>query len=194
MVKRISVEAANRRALQRAIRRRESVRIERTHDMSNVYGYPLAVSMELVLLEQTVDFRLDGYAVMPLRQIASVPALATQRFTDRVVSDRGDAKRIHIPRYRLALESWLECAKSVAAMPQFVICDCERRDGEIEDDFYLGSIVAVTNDSFAMRHVDAMAGWYSDVPVTPFADITRLRFGDPYSTTFRKYMKTLPPD
>jgi hypothetical protein len=195
MVSRKSTTArsSDRRVLLRAMRQRQSVRVERYDGMSNIYGFPLAISRQLALLECTEDFDLDGYAVLPLNQIAEVEATSVQKFFDRVLNDRGDLRRVQLPQHSVALDAWRECALALAATSQLLIVECERRDSDVEDTFYLGSIVAVSDDAMAMRHVDATAEWYDEPPVViPYSDLTKIRFADAYSKTFRKYVNSPP--
>jgi hypothetical protein len=188
-----TARASVRRALQRALRLRHSVRVERYDGLDNVYGFPLAIGKELVLLHYTKDFDLDGYVVLPLSQIAEATLSAVQKFFDRVLNDRGDLRRVQLPKHEVALDTWIECARSLAATPQLLIVECEKRDSSIGATFYLGSIVAVSDDSMAMCDVDATAEWHDRPPAEiPYIDLTWIQFGDVYSRTFRKYVDTQP--
>jgi hypothetical protein len=181
------------RALQRAIRLRHSVRIERYDGVANIYGFPLALGRRLVLLQVTEDFDLDGYTVLPVEQIAEATHTETQSFFDRVLNDRGSLRRVQKPKFEVAVDAWIDCVRALASRRQLLIVDCEKRDSDTEDTFFLGSIVAISGDSMAMCHVSATAEWYEEPPSEiPYADITRIRFGDAYSTTFAKYVSTPP--
>ncbi len=102
--KQIDPPATVRRALQRAIRRRESVRVERGGGLSNYYGFPLSIGKQLLLMKDTVDFLADGYVVLPLSQISHIHSGESQRFHDMIISDLQQLRKVRLPAHPVALD------------------------------------------------------------------------------------------
>ncbi len=71
-----------------------------------------------------------------------------------------------------------------------MIVDCDLRDSDVEDDFFLGPIVAISDASLAIHAVSATAEWYDEIDRVPYKEITDFRFGDHYSLAYLKYVPT----
>lgn len=156
--------------------------------MSNYYGFPLAIGKQLLLMKDTVDFLVDGYVVLPLRQIAHIHSGESQRFHDMIMSGLHQLRKVRLPAHPVALDAWAACVSTVAASNRLLIVDCDLRDGDVEDDFFLGPIVAISDDSLAIHAVSATAEWYDEIDKVPYNEITDIRFGDHYSSAYLKYV------
>jgi hypothetical protein len=188
-----------RRALRRAIARRESVKIARTGpSQPNVYGFPLAIGRTLVLLHALTDFDLDGFQVLPLRLVTDVRSGEYERFLERVLRDEGTLREVWPARGKphradLPLAGWPELFRALGPSEELVIVECEDRepDGE-EQDFFIGPVIGVTDDAVGVHHFDATATWDPSPSAVPFDEITRVRFDERYIRVFARYVGEPP--
>src|SRR5215475_3304986 len=57
-------------------------------------GFPLAVSEEMVLIQEIVEFHLSGYSIMPIYEIRSVRSKKAERMVEKIFEAEGLAKKI----------------------------------------------------------------------------------------------------
>ena len=177
--------------LQRAAKQAQCVRIAREgSNLPHVYGFPIAVGPSLILLRHVADFDVDGFIVMPLRDIANVRSDNNERFLERVLSDEGQLGKRRAPTISLAVESWSGVFRALGAEREIVIVECERKDGE---DFCIGVVTGVTDDSVGIHQFDAVADWDPAPTIVPFDDITHVRFGDRYTSVYAHYVADVSP-
>lgn len=180
-----------RRALRRAINRRESVKIERKgRESSPVFGFPLAVGRHLVLVHAVPDFAPDGFQVLPIDQIAHVRSSEYERFLERVLRDEDRLRGIWSARGKppytvLPLDNWRTLFEALAAREEMVIVECERR--RVKQDFFIGPVIAVAEGAVGIRYITPTAEWDVEPSVVPFAEITRVRFAERYTQVLSRY-------
>jgi hypothetical protein len=183
-----------RRALRRAIARQESVKIERTgRSQPNVYGFPLAMGRALVLLHAVTDFDLDGFEVLPVDVVTDVRSGEYERFLERVLRVEGSLREVWPARgarrrAELPLDDWRGLFQALGASGELVIVECEDRDEDDDQDFFIGPIVGVSDDAVGVHHFDATAAWDPAPSVVPFDEITRVRFDERYTRVFARYV------
>ena len=192
----LSFKMEPRRALRRAIDRRESVKIERTgREQPPVYGFPLAVGRELALVVAVPDFDPDGFQVLPIDQIAHVRSGERERFLEMVLRDEHRLHEIwpargQPPYATLPLDEWRMLFGALAARQEMVIVECERR--RVKQDFFIGPVIAVAEGAVGMRFITPTAEWDAEPSVVPFAEITRARFAERYTQVLSRYAHEPP--
>lgn len=184
-----------RRALRRAVRHHESVKISRrTRDERNVRGFPLAIGRTLVLVQVSHDFDLDGYEVLPLERITQVRSGVHERFHEHVIRDEGRLRNVwppdDAPKWAdLPLDSWQELFAAFGAMRQIAIVECETRD---EDAFLIGPVAAVAEHAVGIHNFDATAVWDSAPTEVRVRAITCVRFDERYTQVYARYVGDPP--
>src|SRR5690242_17398410 len=129
-----------RRTLRRAIDHRESVKIERMgRQRSAIYGFPLAVGQQLVLVHAVPEFDPDGFHVLPIDQITHVRSGDCERFLERVLRDEHRLREVWPARGQplyaeLPLENWRTLFEALGALGELVIVECEGR--RVKQDFF----------------------------------------------------------
>lgn len=192
----LSLSMEPRRALRRAIDRRESVKIDRKgRERSPVFGFPLAVGRHLVLVHAVPDFDPDGFQVLPIDQIAHVRSGEYERFLERVLRDEDRLRGIWPARGQppytvLPLDNWRTHFEALAAREEMVIVECERR--RVKQDFFIGPVIAVAEGAVGMRYITPTAEWDAEPSVVPFAEITRVRFAERYTQVLSRYAHNAP--
>jgi hypothetical protein len=84
-----------REQLEGALAARQMIRLRRDDiDAATIYGFPLAIGPELVLLAVEHDWRLDGYAIVRLADVTKVRSNEFDRFTERVLEAKGELRRL----------------------------------------------------------------------------------------------------
>jgi hypothetical protein len=181
-----------REQIERAIAARQQVRFARGHvespSISSVYGFPLAVGDELVLVQVVSDWALDGWTILRLADVTDVRSSEFDRFAERVLAGEGELARVAPPVPDVPVASWGAAFRALLApsggAAPLVIVHQEEYDGEPMD---VGPIVGVRDDAVLLRYVDAAGVWDDEPTEIPLADVTRVEFGDRYSTVFAKY-------
>jgi hypothetical protein len=181
-----------RQALRRATQRKEAVRIARHGAAApHVYGFPLAVGRSHVLVRDVDDFDVDGFTVLPLRDVADVRSSERERFLERVLRDEGQLRAVNAPRFALGLGDWSEVFSTLGRAGEIVIVECERPPDDI---FCIGVVTGLAPDAVGIHQFDATAVWDPAPTVVPFEQITRVRFDERYIHVFARYVDDDPPD
>ena len=88
----------------------------------------------------------------------------------------------------VSLEDVAHLLTSLQRRGHNVIVECEDIEEDVED-FYIGQILSVDEDSVCFANFDGLGRW-DDVPhAIPFEKITKLEFDTPYVQTFSKYLE-----
>lgn len=177
-------------ALRSALKRRESVKISRReHEDVGVYGFPLAVSAQLVLLREVRDFDVDGFTVLRLADIVAVRSGASERFVERALRDSGELATARPGRRPLTIGTWKDVFQALAATAEVVTVECEPTE---EDEFLVGKVVGLSPDAVGIHHFDSTAVWDSSPIVVPFGAVRRVSFGTRYTRVFARYVSDPP--
>lgn len=176
--------------LERARAAGELVRIEREAIQAEaVTGFPLVVGADLLLLQRLDDFDLAGYALLRVADVTDVVTSEVERFTERVLRDEDQLRLIRPPRPEVPAGEWTEVFAALADTRRVVIVESEDFDDE---EFYIGRIVGLTRDAVIFHHFDAVGVWDDEPTAIPFAEITRVRFDERYTTVFEPYIGEPP--
>jgi hypothetical protein len=148
-------------------------------------GYILAFSEHFVLLQETDDFIIDGYAVFPLSTITRITFNRNDKYFDKIMRLEGKIKEVGIG-YIVNLNSWPSVFKSLQQKKFNVIVKCE--DPAI-DSFDIGPIIKTGNKYVYIQYFDA-TGLLDNEPTTiDFDSITYLTFDNHYINIFSKYLR-----
>jgi hypothetical protein len=156
-------------------------------------GFVLGLGRDLVLLHQFHDFYPEGYTALRVNDIKRVRSGEHERFWDRMIRGEGLMKHVGIA-YEVPLDDYESLLTALHERGQHVIVECENRNTADYDDFFIGRIVAMDNDSVSLLSFDSMGSWDDEPSNIAFSDITQIQFDTPYINTITKYVKETPPE
>lgn len=148
-------------------------------------GYIVAYSKDFVILQETDNFHLLGYLVLPVAQIIEVRYNAHDKYYDKIMVWEKEADKVSLP-YDIDLTNWNTIFKSIRSYKLNIIVECE--DPAI-DTFTIGPIVRITKNKVCISYFDAQ-GYIDEDPVdVEYTDITKVQFDDRYANIFGKYTR-----
>ena len=159
---------------------------------SHHFGFVLGLGLDLVLLHRFHDFFPDGYTALRVADIERVRSGEHERFWDMMFRSERIMDRVGIS-YEVPLDDFRCLLTALHGRCQHVIVECEDRTNAEFDDYIIGRIVDLDDETVSVLQFDALGTWY-DVPcIIAFSDITKIQFDTPYINTITKYLKKSPP-
>lgn len=150
-------------------------------------GFVLALGREWVLLHQFHDFYPEGYTAIRVKDITDIRSGEYERHWERMLAAEGLLDKVAVHN-GVSLENVSQMLRSLQAFGHNVIVECEDRAEDVED-FYIGQILSVDEDSVSFANFDGLGHW-DDLPdAIPFEEITKVQFDTPYVQTFSKYLE-----
>jgi hypothetical protein len=174
--------------LQKYIAKKAFVKIFRTvcDKEENLSGFILAMSKQFLLLQLDYDFMLDGYAIIRLDGFDSILHSSYERTQSKIFKAEGILATSYGFDKTLPLTSWTDILKTLKSYDLHVIVENINKDYL---DFWIGEIKSVTDKSISIHNYNP-DGHLDDKPKNIKLDtISVIKFGDRYSTVFRKYLK-----
>jgi len=174
--------------LQKYIDKKAFVKIFRTvcDKEENLSGFILDMSKRFLLLQLDHDFMLDGYAIIKLDDFDSIRHSSYERTQRKIFNAEGILTTTYGFDKYLPLTSWTEISKALKSYDLHVIVKNINKD---HLDFWIGEIKTVTEKSMSIHNYNP-DGQLDDKPKNIKLDTIRIiKFGDRYSTIFRKYLK-----
>lgn len=147
------------------------------------YFYILDYSNALFFGAAEDDFLIDGFEINRISDIKKI-----ELKDDECVKINRTLKLLDgIIKPSIDLTSWKTIFKSISRMDFWIII--ENRN---TNDFYIGKIKKVKKHSVVIKHFDAFGVWQKKIHI-PYSEISSVRFGDRYSTNWKKYLKNKMP-
>jgi hypothetical protein len=156
-------------------------------------GFVLGIGGSLVLLHQFHDFYAEGYTTLRIADVERIRTGEQERFLERIIIAEGLLGGLGIP-YPLTLDDMRSLLSDLYERGHPVVVECEGRETSAHDEYYIGQIVAVGNESLKLLYFNAVGKWDSEPSVIAFPSITRVQFDTPYINTIIKYLKEPPPN
>jgi hypothetical protein len=158
------------------------VTVERMRiDPHRLYGVVIGQSDALLLLHEEYDLQFDGYTVIRHKDITKSFSCDSNNYGAKLMKTEGRWE--HVPRRikKLPLDTWATLLSRFVG--KVVILENER-----SDEFYIGRVEEITDTCVVIHYFDGCGEWMGN-ELVPFSKITRMKFGDRYSTTHEKYLK-----
>jgi hypothetical protein len=174
--------------LQKYINNRSFVKIFRTvcDKEENLSGFIVGMSRNFLFLQLDNEFTLDGYAVIKLDDFDNVRHSSYERTRRKIFNAEGLLDNGYGFDKHLPLTSWTDILKTLKNYNLHVIIE-NINNGSLE--FWIGQITRVAERSMSINNYDPN-GKLDDKPTVIKLDtISVIKFGDRYSTTFRRYLK-----
>lgn len=149
-------------------------------------GFVLGIGRDLVLLHQFHGFYPEGYTALRVADIKRVRSGEHERFWEAMLRGEGLMGRVGI-RYEVPLDDFRSLLGALHGRGQHVIIECESREMADDDEFLIGQVVALDDESVSIRHFDSMGAWYEEASVSAYGDITQVQFDTPYINTITMY-------
>lgn len=145
-------------------------------------GYIVGVSKDFVLLQESDDFKLYGYVIIPRYSIIH---FRYNKF-DKKYQQILEAEKVKLKfNYTIDLKSWKSICKDLKKTKLTVISECEHPK---LDYFCIGKIKKVNKKSLSIRYFDAAGILDKDNTEHKYKEISKLRFDDHYANVFSKYL------
>jgi hypothetical protein len=155
-----------------------------------LHGIPLAASETLVLLQEVHEFHLDGYTVIPLKNVAALRAGAAEETIQRILVGEGVFSNAGI-NYDVQIDSFQDLFRSLKKAGKNVIVELlpEGPRDDMDHAFLIGRVVGMSARSVAIMHFDAVGKWSSESTVLPYDMIKWVTFDTEYVNVFSKYLQ-----
>ena len=174
--------------LQKHIDKKDFVKINRTFQNreENISGFILSISKDFLLLQVDNEFLLDGCAIIRKDKFDSLRCNKFEKTLRKIYKEEGLLdKQYGIPQ-SISLKSWQDIFADLKKLDYHVIIECEDKE---EPDFVIGPIKRVDKRKVRVQYYDPTGKLDDKLTAIKFDDITIVKFGDRYSTTFRRYLK-----
>lgn len=152
-------------------------------------GFPLAVTEEMLLMHEIVEFHLAGYSIMPIYEIRSVRSKKAERTVERIFEAEGLMKKVGIGEVP-PMGDWpdlFQYFKRAGKLIQVEFFDTPE-PGYSDEAFAVGRITGLSGRSVAVLNFDTSGNWESEATVISYDNIKRVRFDTEYINVFAKYL------
>lgn len=147
-------------------------------------GFVLAVSDELMLMREVYDFAPDGYVIVQLRDVTSVRDGDYERFDARVLAAEG--VRAAPPPTAIDLASWRTVFASLARGEWSLILVEDESDADVA--LWVGRVLGAGDTAATFHYVSPVGVWAVEPEEIDYDDVTRVCFGDRYTTVLARYV------
>lgn len=175
--------------LQQYIDKKAFVKINRTVCGKDEYlsGFIIGMSKRFLFIQTTYEFTLNGFAIIRLDDFDSVRHSSYERTQRKIFKAEGLLEGGYGFAKAMPLTSWADIFRTLKKHDLHAIVENTNNDVL---DFWIGAIKRVTDNSVSIHNYNAN-GVLDDKPKNiKFDTISVVSFGDKYSTTFRKYVKS----
>lgn len=143
-------------------------------------------STHFLLLQIVIDFRLDGYAIISKYDFESIRCNKIDKTQKKILEAEGVLEQHYGIDTIINLDDWNTVLNDLKDKDFHVIIENIRKDYL---EFNIGSIEKISSNKIRINNYDA-TGKLNKKPVSiKIKDIRIVKFGDTYSTIFRKYLK-----
>jgi hypothetical protein len=153
-------------------------------------GFVLGVGEDLVLIRQFHDFYPEGYAVLRIEEIATVEYGERERLFEYIIVNESIvdlAEPVWICKY---LHGLADLLKQVEFLGCTIIVECEGRDWDDNDEFYVGRIICSDEISISIKCLNSSAEWESRHTTVLCSNITKLQIDTPYVNMISRYSRS----
>lgn len=150
-----------------------------------MYGFPLKICGNVVVVRFTGDFEYNGYRVVSFEDISGINYGETEMFYEKIHHDVAVAPN-DLPDFDGA-DGFDGVLEVLMKNDITTVVECELE----EDGYYMGKIEAVEDGVVKIRCFDGCARWLEDSVSVDVGSITMLTFLDRYSTILSKYAEKI---
>jgi hypothetical protein len=147
-------------------------------------GFILDKSSDFILLQETDEFRILGYQIIPVKTIKHVRYNKNDKTYERILKEEGLKEEVK-SKHKVDLTNWNTIANDIKATDLTIISECEHPKLNY---FCIGQIKRVNKKSISIRNFNAQGILDEKNTNHNFEDITKLSFDDHYANVFSKYI------
>ncbi len=153
-------------------------------------GFPLAVTEEMLLMHEILEFHLSGYSVMPIYEIRSVRSKKAERTLERIFEAEGLMKKVGIGEPP-PMEDWPELFQWFKRQNKIVQVEFFETSGPgfSDEAFAAGRVTGLSSRSVGIKNFNESGMWDSEATVVSYDNIKRVRFDTEYLNIFSKYLQ-----
>ena len=132
------------------------------------------------------EFLLNGYAIIKKDQFDSLRWNRFDRTRKKILKEEGTFDKNYGIQKNVDLSSFQSIFKDLKKFDYNVIIECEELD---EPTFEIGPIKRIANNYVSIQYHDPSGVLENKMTTVKYSEITIVKFGDRYTTTFKKYMR-----
>jgi hypothetical protein len=179
--------------LSKLVGRPKKVQITRSYPGEPLHnGFILGLGRDLVLLQQFHDFYPEGFTALRVADIKRVRSGQNERFWEGMFLAEGLMELVGIS-YQVPLDEFRSLLAAIHGLDQHVIVETEDRKTAGQDDFFIGRVVALDEETVSILNFDPLGTWDDEPCLIKYDDITKVQFDTPYINTLSKYLKEPTP-
>lgn len=148
-------------------------------------GFILDISEKFILLQETDEFRILGYQIIPIKTVSHVRYNGNDKTYERILKEEGLLEQVKL-KYKVDISNWSSIAEDLQKIEVCVISECEHP--KIQS-FCIGRIKKVNKKSISIHYFNAQGILDEKYTKNKFKNITKLSFDDHYANVFSKYVK-----
>jgi hypothetical protein len=172
-------------ALTKSIEQNQHLSFFRKFASTRIHGYVLDFTDNFVLIHQTSDLKLDGFAILPLKTIKKVRHNEFEEMHEYIMQAEQLLTNLGI-NYPIDLTNWQTILNSIKTNNKITIIECEQVWIKL---FLLGELTKVKKKKVEIRYLEANGIFEEFVTEQKYKDITIVRFDETYSNLFQKYAR-----
>ncbi|THU38348.1 hypothetical protein FAM09_16870 [Niastella caeni] len=174
--------------LQKHIDKKDFVKINRTFKEREdpISGFILGLSKTFLLVQCENEFLLNGYSIIRKDQFDSLRCNKYDHTIKKILKQEGVIDKNYGINISIKLTTWQTIFRDLKKNDYHVIIECEDMDEPLFD---IGIIKRIGTNSLAIQYYSPTGLLENKLTTIPYKDITIVKFGDRYTTTFRKYLR-----
>lgn len=153
-------------------------------DYLSIYGYPVAITKNLVALRFVYDFVPDGIKIVRTQDVTEVFCGEAENFNDKII--KAENAQLDLSAPQVSLGSVKALCADLQKSGQIVAIDCE---GYEESRFYVGKIVETLDKQARVLCFDGLGVWDKSPIEIDYKQMTCIGIGSRYVKTISKYLK-----
>lgn len=146
-------------------------------------GFIIDKSKNFILLQETDEFRILGYQIIPIKSIIHVRYNKNDQTYERILKEEGLLNDVRL-KHKIDLTDWNSIAKNIMKTNLPIISECEHPKHKY---FCIGFLKKVNRKSISIRYFNAQGVLDNENTKHKFKNITKLSFDDHYANVFSKY-------
>ena len=153
--------------------------------IENKFGFVIDFNDDFVILQETDDFEVCGYSVIPINTISKVRFNNNDKYYDKIMHCERLTDKI-VKKHNINLSNWESIFKSIKKLNLNVIIENENPN---ENSFDIGPITKVSKDAVYIRYFNAQGLLNTEPSKIIWSKITTVKFDDRYINIFSKYLR-----
>ena len=145
-------------------------------------GFIIDKSDDFILLQETDDFRILGYQIIPIKTIKHVRYNENDKTYERILREEGLLNEVKA-KYNINLTDWNTLCNDIKQTGLTIISECEHPKYQY---FCIGELKSVNKKTISIRYFDASGKLDKENTKHSNKKITKISFDDNYENVFSK--------